>query len=75
MEQRCRCIACNRSDTLAGYYCVSCGYGWEDEAYIDEEGNVRGSQCPRCLKMTEAEHIRCNQPSCMAVWSPPQRVA
>jgi hypothetical protein len=39
---------------------------------IAADGSVRGSQCPRCLKMHEAEHIRCGNPSCMAIWSPPE---
>jgi len=72
MEQRCRCVACNRKDTLAGYYCEPCSYNWEEEAYIDEEGAVRPAQCPRCLKMTQAEQVRCGNLSCMAVWPPPR---
>lgn len=72
MEQRCRCTSCNGKETFAGYFCGGCFYNWEEEAMIAADGSVRGSPCPRCLKLHAAENIRCSNPSCMAVWAPPE---
>lgn len=72
MEQRFRCISCNRDETWAGFFCPHCDYNWEEEAYVAADGTVRASPCPRCLKLTEAEHIRCNRTACMAVWPAPR---
>jgi hypothetical protein len=70
MEQRCHCPSCNRDETWAGYYCEKCSYNWEEEAILCADGSIRGSSCPRCLKMTSASQVRCGRPACMAVWPP-----
>lgn len=72
MEKRCRCIRCNRNETFAGYYCEKCVYDWEEEAMMVLDGTIRSSPCPRCLKLTPADSLRCGNNACMAVWPPPE---
>ncbi len=72
MNQRSRCPSCNGKETWADYYCAHCDYNWEEEAYLEPDGTIRKSPCPRCLKDTPAEGVRCANPTCMAVWPPPE---
>ncbi len=72
MEQRFRCISCNRNETFAGYFCEKCIYNWEEEALMEPNGTIRSSPCPRCMKVTQAENVRCSRSECMAVWPAPE---
>ncbi|MGQ9678225.1 MAG: hypothetical protein ACUVUD_02970 [bacterium] len=72
MNQRFRCPSCNGKDTVAEYFCPKCDYNWEEDAELDEMGNVHSAPCPRCLKMTPPEAIRCTNINCMAVYPPPE---
>ncbi|MEO0079623.1 MAG: hypothetical protein ABIK44_02985 [candidate division WOR-3 bacterium] len=72
MVQRSRCPSCNRNETFAGYFCEKCSFSWEEEALLEPDGTIRKCPCPRCLKITPAEHVRCGNTACMAVWPPPE---